>query len=107
MKVGDLKVGMMLTPSINKYTKLKPVFQLRERLVSDGEKEFYKSVVDVRFSQSFRNSGESFHDYGIYMGFRRGNTYLDGVKKHHMMLVGGTLAYLTGYEFRYIEEVPD
>ena len=107
MKVGDLKVGMMLTPSLNKYTKLKPVFQVSEKLVSDGEKDFYKSVVDVRFSQSFRRDRESFHDYGIYMGSKRGDVYLDGVKKHHMMLVGGTLAYLTGYEFRYIEEVTD
>ncbi len=106
MKVGDLKVGMMLTPSVNKYTKLKPVFQLSEKIVSDGEKDFYKSVVDVSFTQGFRNGKKSFYDYGIYMGFKYDSVYLDGVKKHHMILVGGTLAYLTGYEFRYIEEVP-
>tara|TARA_E500000331_G_C17057889_1_gene626880 strand:+ start:112 stop:441 length:330 start_codon:yes stop_codon:yes gene_type:complete len=106
MKVGDLKVGMMLTPSLNKYTNLKPVFQLREQLVSDGERDFYKCVVDVRHIRGFKDK-TSVYDYGIYMGYKRSNVYLDGVKKHHMILVGGTLAYLTGYEFAYIEKVSE
>ena len=107
MKVGDLKIGMIITPSINKYTKLKPVFHLKQRAFSDGEETYYKNVVDVSHYHRFQKDRSCFYDYGIYMGYKYSNLYLDGVKKHHMLLVGETLACLTGYEFRYIEEVAE
>ena len=72
-------------------------------MVSDGKKDFYKTVVDVSHSHRFRNNS-SFYEYGIYMGHEYSDAYLDGVRKHHMILVGSTLARLTGYEFKYIEE---
>jgi len=105
MKVRELKVGMILTPSLNKYTNLKPAFQILEREMSDGKISRYQQVVDVSMSGvTHSNSKKSYYDYAIYMGYEYSDMFLDGVKKHHMMLVGETLTKVSGYEFRYIEE---
>ena len=102
MKVSELEVGMIITPSVNKYTKMKAKLRIKDRSVHyPGGKK--KTVRGAEVCARAFHAHENYYDYAIYMGFERGSAWLDGVKKHHLLLVGSTLSYISGYEFRYME----
>ena len=41
----------------------------------------------------------------MYLGFRRASFFIRNVKKHHLFLLGGEIAIMSGYEVRYLEPV--
>jgi len=96
LKVCDLKKGMMLTPSINRWTKQRQIFRLRNEISKCGRDFLYADIVSLR-----SNNDPSI---AIYMGWERSDFFIWGIKKHHFLLVDGKLARLTGYDFQYIEK---
>ena len=105
MKVADLKPGMMLVPSINNYTKKRPALVLREAKMYRGDVNDTKIATACRISPRFyAYKTDVRHDCCIYMGSEKSDYHFDGVRTHHILLVGGELAIITGYEFRYMEE---
>ena len=106
MKVSELKKGMMLIPSVNKYTKKRPALILRSATMKKFREDNpdSKTAVACRISPRFYSSpAEKRHDFCIYIGCEKSDYLFDGVRTHHMLLVGGSLARITGYEFRYLE----
>ena len=115
MKVGELKVGMMITPAVNKWTQSKGRFRLKMRdsiLAIKGESSIpsTQETIPILVAEVCARpilKSDRYFDYAIYMGFEKTNQWLHGVKKHHMLLIGNNLARITGYEFRYIDKVPE
>ena len=98
MKVGDLKKGMMLMPSINKWTERRQKFKLKYETSECGKTFLYAAVTSQKRSTSDT-------DIAIYMGHERSDFYIYGIKKHHFLLIDGKLSRTTGYEFRWIDAV--
>lgn len=109
MKVGELQIGMMVRPSVNKWTRTRSGFVVEQRDLRkmwdgpDGDKpdRFMTARIVARPDLLY---GKSF-DIGVYMGYERSDYWLDGAKKHHMLLIGGQLTRMSGYEFRYVEAI--
>lgn len=104
----------MITPSVNKWTQSKGRFRLKMRdaiLAIKGSSIIpSRETVSVLVAEVCARpilKSEKYFDYAIYMGFEKTNQWLHGVKKHHMLLIGSNLARITGYEFRYIDKVPE
>ena len=62
MKVKDLKVGMILTPSVNKWTKLKGLFRLSnvpmkdpatQKIVNRLQQNGYKILINKKLNITF------------------------------------------------------
>tara|TARA_R100000664_G_scaffold34235_1_gene55450 strand:+ start:3277 stop:3618 length:342 start_codon:yes stop_codon:yes gene_type:complete len=108
LKVDELKVGMMLQPSLNKWTQMYGKLRIKDRSVykhRSGDKSgvhFSVKAAEICARPVYKN--EPYYDYAIYMGSERGDEWFDGCKKYHLLLVGSTLARISGYEFRYLEE---
>ena len=102
---------MMVRPSVNKWIKIRGRFKVEagEMILKNSDPSLHESV-DIRrvriVARPFPSvSSSCYHDFGIYMGHEQSKFWFDGVKRHHFILVGGKLARINGYEFRYIEEV--
>ncbi len=107
MKVGDLKVGMMVRPIVNKWTSRRMFLKVRNVSVyanpADDDPVSTGLMCDIACvapAQDFESP-----NVGIYMGFENSSYWMAGVKKHHQILVGNTLASLSGYDVRYLEAV--
>jgi hypothetical protein len=111
LKVGDLEVGMMIQPALNKWTKMYGKLRIKDRSVyrhksQDKDSEhFLVKAAEICARPIYKN--EAYHDYAIYMGSEKGEEWFDGCKKYHLLLVGSTLARISGYEFRYLEEASE
>ena len=107
MKVGDLEVGMMITPVRNRWTDSKMSFNLREtemtlQVQKPSSKILSKKVLMCDITAHGRPGSP---EVGIYMGKEKSEYWMSGVKTHHRILVGDSLARISGYEFRWIEPV--
>jgi len=102
---------MILRPAVNKWIKLRSRFKVEKGEMclkaSESDPEQIISITKVRIIARPFGSNSSYHDYGIYMGSEQSKFWLDGVKRHHFILVGGKLARINGYEFRYIESAEE
>ena len=98
-----------MRPSVNKWTTTRSGFVVEQRDLRnmgaqhDGSKShpFMTTRIVARPDLLY---GKSF-GIGIYMGHERSDYWLDGVKKHHLLLIDGQLTRMSGYEFRYIEAI--
>lgn len=106
MKVGDLEVGMMITPIKNKWTDKRMNFNLHDLemtgIDSKSGDEIFKNTLVCDITSHMRPEHPSI---GIYMGSKKSDYWMNGVKTHHHILVGNSLAKISGYEFRWIEPV--
>lgn len=107
MKVGELEVGMMITPIRNRWTDTRMSFNLRETDMTlqdqqTGGRILSKKVLMCDITAHGRPGNP---DVGIYMGKEKSEYWMNGVKTHHRILVGSSLARISGYEFRWIEKV--
>jgi hypothetical protein len=107
LKVKDLKVGMILTPSVNKWTKLKGLFRLSNVPMKDPATQKIVNTISAGVCARPIYKDEKYYEYAIYMGHENSSYWFCGVKKHHLLLVGDTLARITGYDMRYIESASD
>tara|TARA_Y100000816_G_C25971607_1_gene507040 strand:+ start:337 stop:663 length:327 start_codon:yes stop_codon:yes gene_type:complete len=104
LKVGELKVGMMITPIVNRWTKermsfnIKECYMTRENPKTGKEEAQIATVCDI--ASGLR---PGIPKVGIYMGREKSEFWINGVKTHHNVLIGNTLAKISGYEFRWIE----
>lgn len=92
---------MMVRPIVNPWTKTR--MHLHTKSVEMASKEGYQKegiMCDIVCSKPLISTG-----VGIYMGVDYSEYYMAGVKKHHRLLVGDTLARLSGYDVRYLEPV--
>jgi hypothetical protein len=98
LKVADLAEGMIVRPIVNKYTQRRMHFDVKREVAVGENKD--KSVSVVYCSASRRDSKQ---DIAIYVGSERSDLWVQGVKTHHYLLVGGETAIISGYEVRYLE----
>ena len=98
MKVSDLSEGMIVRPIVNKYTERRMHFDVKREVAVGKNKD--KSVSVVYCSASKRDNRQ---DVAIYVGSEKSDQWVQGVKTHHYLLVGGETAIISGYEVRYIE----
>ena len=98
MKVAELREGMIVRPIVNKYTKRRMHFDVKREVAVGENKD--ESVSVVYCSASKRDSSQ---DIAIYVGTERSDQWVQGVKTHHYLLVGGETAIISGYEVRYLE----
>lgn len=98
MKVSDLSEGMIVRPIVNKYTDRRMHFDVKREVAVGANKD--KNVSVVYCSASKRDSKQ---DIAIYIGSEKSDLWVQGVKTHHYLLVGGETAIISGYEVRYIE----
>ena len=107
LKVRELEKGMMIRPSVNKWTQTRSGFVVEQRnlkrMCTDHD-ESYAFMTARIIARPELLYGKTF-SIGIYMGYENSDYWLDGVKKHHLLLIGGQLTRMSGYEFRYIEAV--
>ena len=96
MKVEELKQGMILQPLPLLWTNKRMVFHLQFK--TDEEGNSYWNV-----SCGARKHRPPGHDIAVYIGYERAGFFMNGVRKHHLLLVDGNVARMDGYEFRYIE----
>jgi len=109
LKVSDLEVGMILRPILNRWTQSRMRFTIRETI---GEK-YIKTKdkppesVGSKVFNTLQITGIQRTckpiDIVVYMGSENSEFWLNGVKKHHLVLADGLLTVLCGYEFRYVE----
>lgn len=112
MKVDELKIGMMIRPKINKWTDERMSLEVKTVLMEsleedDNGKCSYDTkeslICDITCSSKDRLSQSP--NIGIYMGVENSKYWMAGVKKHHRILIGNTLARLSGYDVRWLEKV--
>lgn len=102
MKVSELVEGMIVRPSVNKYTKRRMHFDVK-RVDLQEEKDCLSKSATVVYCNAGKKSIED--DIAIYIGTEKSNSWIDGVKTHHYLLVKGETAIISGYEVRYLEPV--
>ena len=106
MKVRDLKVGMMIRPIINKWTDRRMNLKVTSVKLFDKPGDEIHSGTGLFCDITCSPPRDRYQpNVGIYMGVKNSSQWMMGVKKHHQILVGGTLASLSGYDVRYLEAV--
>ena len=108
MKVADLEVGSLLT--INKkygetsaYTRMVNTFSLK------GNRRNGRDVPSICFASKwvaktkFKNA--IIDTPMLYCGSTVESFTVHGTRKQHLLIAGGKMVYLSGYDVRYLEKM--
>ena len=108
MKVSELKPGIMVRPIVNKYNGRRMKFKIRYQDASKRNLGLVPSTekkkIPLLVCNAMPPGNEDADQIGIYVGTQRSDWMVDGVYTHHLILVEGQTAVMSGYEVRYLEQ---
>jgi len=112
--IHELTPGVMIRPTERHEWSMSPIDKWKPTKTAapfhqggEGANELIDSGIQHHSSLRFKHArfGALKREIGVYLGVKVLNNFYFGIKKHHMVLINGTLCAIDGYQFKDVEKV--
>jgi hypothetical protein len=108
MKVSELELGSLLTIN-KKYSEIIPYTRMLKTYALSGNRRNGRDVPSICFASKWIAEKQFKNDLirspMLYCGVTKENFTIQGTRKQHLLIAGGKMLYLSGYDVKYLEKM--